>query len=309
MIFCGPTGVGKTELAKAVAEGYYGEEKAMVRLDMSEYMESHSVSRLTGPPPGYVGYEAGGQLTEAVRRSPHTVVLLDEVEKAHPDVFNILLQVLEDGRLTDNKGRTIDFANTMLILTSNVGSRRILQMANADAGLSGDAAYSSMRSAVKAELGSAFRPEFLNRLDEVIVFEALSPQQQGSVAALMLKELVGRCEENEVTLKTTPQLTDAIVQSGYSATYGARPLRRAVQRLCEDAVAEAILGGFVQPGETLTLDASKKAGEVVLTNSKGKTRVHEASAAQGIEEDGGLSGVAKKAGDAIDVPVTSPAIV
>ena len=288
MIFCGPTGVGKTELAKAVAEGYYGDEKAMVRLDMSEYMESFSVSRLTGPPPGYVGYEAGGQLTEAVRRTPHTVVLLDEVEKAHPDVFNVLLQVLEDGRLTDNKGRTIDFANTMLILTSNVGSRKILQTS----GLFKDAdkAYSQMRAGVKEELGKAFRPEFLNRLDEVIVFESLNQDQTQQICGLMLKELVDRCEENEVELKYTKKLTKAIVGEGYSPTYGARPLRRAVQRLCEDAVAEAMLGGFVNAGEKLELDAGKKPGEVILKNSKGKTKVHEASAAQGIEDDSGFGG-------------------
>jgi len=302
MIFCGPTGVGKTELAKAVAEGYYGEEKAMVRLDMSEYMESHSVSRLTGPPPGYVGYEAGGQLTEAVRRSPHTVVLLDEVEKAHPDVFNVLLQVLEDGRLTDNKGRVVDFANTMLVLTSNVGSRRILQLNSSPSMASNDQAYGAMRSAVKAELGKAFRPEFLNRLDEVIVFEALTQQQQGQVATLMLEELKRRCEESEVELVTTAKLTDAIVESGYSATYGARPLRRAVQRLCEDAVAEAMLGGFVQPGETLELDAGSKPGEILLKNQKGKTRVHEASAAQGIEEE-------ELGSKAIDIPTATDDVI
>jgi len=244
-----------------------------------------------------VGYEAGGQLTEAVRRSPHTVVLLDEVEKAHPDVFNMLLQVLEDGRLTDNKGRVIDFANTMLILTSNVGSRRILQMANSGKG-SGSAAYSDMRNAVKSELGKSFRPEFLNRLDEVIVFEALDEQQVGTVAGLMLREVVSRCAESEVTLTTTTGLTEAIVASGYSATYGARPLRRAVQRLCEDAVAEAMLDGFVQPGEKLELDAGSKSGEIVLTNSRGKKRTHEASEAQGIEETAGFDG---KGSDAIDV--------
>uniref|UniRef100_A0A7S2ILD5 Clp R domain-containing protein n=1 Tax=Haptolina brevifila TaxID=156173 RepID=A0A7S2ILD5_9EUKA len=303
MIFCGPTGVGKTELAKAVASLYYGQEKAMVRLDMSEYMEAHSVSRLTGPPPGYVGYDAGGQLTEAVRRTPHTVILLDEVEKAHPDVFNILLQVLEDGRLTDNKGRTVDFSNAMLILTSNVGSRRILQMAKDElmgVGGSGaaaknvkangvgeteerEASYRRMRSAVKAELGNAFRPEFLNRLDEVIVFESLRPSEVTTIAGLMLNDLAARCEENEVSLSWTPELAQAVVRSGFSASFGARPLRRAVQRLCEDSVAEALLGGFVVAGDTLTVDAED--GDVVLRNPQGETKVHVASAGQGIEED------------------------
>ena len=288
MVFCGPTGVGKTELAKAVAELYYGQEKAMVRLDMSEYMEAHSVSRLTGPPPGYVGYEAGGQLTEAVRRSPHTLVLMDEVEKAHPDVFNILLQVLEDGRLTDNKGRVVDFSNAMLILTSNVGSRRILSMSQQESSSTSEASrgelYTKMRAAVKAELGGAFRPEFLNRLDEVIVFEALRPSEVTVVAGFMLAEIAERCEESEIALTWTAALTDLVVRSGFSTTYGARPLRRAVQRLCEDAVAEAMLGGFVVAGEKLEIDADDN-GDIILRNQKGKTQTYSPGASQGIEEE------------------------
>jgi len=286
MIFCGPTGVGKTELAKAVAESYYGDEKNMIRLDMSEYMASNSVSRLTGPPPGYVGYEEGGQLTGAVRRTPHTVVLFDEVEKAHPDVFNTLLQVLDDGRLTDNKGRVVDFSSTLIILTSNVGSRRILQMVQS-AGASPEERgqeYSAMRAAVKQELGNKFRPEFLNRLDEVVVFEGLKVPQAGSIADLMLTELVGRCKENEIELSTTDKLTSALVDSGYSTTYGARPLRRAVQRLCEDAVAEAILDGFAGEGEKLVIDHDGKE-TVILVNQKGNKRQFIPSSAQGIEED------------------------
>lgn len=307
MIFCGPTGVGKTELAKSVAEQYYGDEKSMVRLDMSEYMESFSVSRLTGPPPGYVGYEAGGQLTEAVRRNPHSVVLLDEVEKAHPDVFNILLQVLEDGRLTDNKGRVIDFANTMLILTSNVGSRKILTMQRGSS--SSDEDYAKMRSAVKGELGTAFRPEFLNRLDEIIVFEALTEDQSMQVAELMLKELITRAAENEIKLETTPKLMKQLVASGYSATYGARPLRRAVQRMCEDAVAEAVLSGFVKPGEKLTLDAEGKGSEnVLMKNQKGKKKTHIPTASQGIEEDESGGFEIAPAADGV-VRVTKPAAI
>jgi len=259
----------------------------MVRLDMSEYMEAHSVSRLTGPPPGYVGYEAGGQLTEAVRRSPHTVVLMDEVEKAHPDVFNVLLQVLEDGRLTDNKGRVVDFSNAMLVLTSNVGSRKILQMATSSDALSSsrEQSYTKMRAAVKAELGSAFRPEFLNRLDEVIVFESLRPSEVETVAGLMLKDLFTRCEEEGFKVKCTPALTQLVVRGGFSTTFGARPLRRAVQRFCEDAVAEAVLSGFVGEGEELELDVCKKSGDVLLRNGKGKTTTHAATSGQGIEED------------------------
>lgn len=282
MIFCGPTGVGKTELAKAVASLYYGDEKAMVRLDMSEYMESFATSRLTGPPPGYVGYEEGGQLTGAVRRKPHTVVLFDEVEKAHPDVFNVLLQVLDDGRLTDNKGRVVDFTNTMIILTSNVGSRKILTMAGSSG--TSDEQYKSMRTAVKMELNNRFRPEFLNRLDEVIVFEGLNPTELGSVAGLMLKELVQRCDENEIQLATTQKLTDKLVEEGYSPKFGARPLRRAVQRLCEDAVAEALLEGFAKAGETLTLDHDGNEN-VILVNQGGKRREFKPQVSQGIEED------------------------
>lgn len=286
MVFCGPTGVGKTELAKAVAESYYGDEKALVRLDMSEYMEAFSVSRLTGPPPGYVGYEAGGQLTEAVRRSPHTVILFDEIEKAHPDVFNALLQVLDDGRLTDNKGRTIDFTNTLIIMTSNVGSRQILNIAQKSDGTAKDkeAMHMSMRKAAKSELGKSFRPEFLNRLDEVIVFEALSQENIGDVADLMLKEFIQHCKERDLELSTTRALSKALAEIGYSATFGARPLRRALQRLCEDAVAEAVLEGFVNEGEKLQLDHDGKDG-VIIINAQGKNRTRVAPVSQGIEEE------------------------
>jgi ATP-dependent Clp protease ATP-binding subunit ClpC len=286
MFFCGPTGVGKTELAKAVAESYYGSEKAIVRLDMSEYMEAHSVSRLTGPPPGYVGYDSGGQLTEAVRRAPHTIVLFDEVEKAHPDVFNVLLQILDDGRLTDNKGRVVDFTNTMIVLTSNVGSRMILDMAEKATGdqAQRSAQYSKMQAAVKDELSKKFRPEFLNRLDEIIVFEGLGSEEIHSIANLLLKELVTRVAEQEIELTISQKLIDAVVEAGSSARFGARPLRRAVQRMIEDAVAEAVLDGFVIGDEKLKLDYDGEGG-VILTNQAGKQRTRVPPASQGIEDD------------------------
>jgi ATP-dependent Clp protease ATP-binding subunit ClpC len=291
MLFCGPTGVGKTELVKAVAETYYGDESAMVRLDMSEYMQEIAVSRLTGPPPGYVGYEEGGQLTNAVRRNPHTVVLFDEVEKAHPDVFNVLLQILDDGRLTDNKGRVVDFSNTMILLTSNVGSQQALSIAQKPQGVGeehdADKEYALMRAAVKAELGRSFRPEFLNRLDEVVVFESLKLNEVSQVATLFLDDFIQTCRENDIKLSTTPRMSEALAEAGYSATYGARPLRRAMQRMCEDAVAEAMLAGFVNAGENLEMDYHD--GEVILTNQAGATHMHAPMLGGGIEEDAGFT--------------------
>ena len=274
MIFCGPTGVGKTELAKAVAEQYYGDEKAMVRLDMSEYMESFSVSRLTGPPPGYVGYEEGGQLTEAVRRSPHTVILFDEVEKAHPDVFNMMLQILEDGRLTDSKGRVVDFKNTLIILTSNVGSS-VIEKGGGGLGFqlnddAEDTSYQRIKSLVNEELKNYFRPEFLNRLDEIIVFRQLNKNEVREIASIMLDQVFKRLKEKEITLDVTDRFKDRLVDEGFNPTYGARPLRRAVMRLLEDNLAEKMLNGDIGEGSSCIMDVNA-AGEITVLTGDGDT--------------------------------------
>ena len=251
-IFLGPTGVGKTELAKALAESMFGDENAMIRLDMSEYMEPHSVSKLTGSPPGYVGYDDGGQLTEKVRRKPYAVVLFDEIEKAHPDVFNALLQILEDGRLTDSKGRTVDFKNTILIMTSNVGANRLNKSNRlgfgADEG-SKASDYERMRETMMEELKRAFRPEFLNRVDEIILFHALEKEQTQEIVKLMLKSVIGRLEERGIFLSVTPEVEAYLAETGFDPTYGARPLRRAIQQQVEDTLSEEILSSRVQLGD------------------------------------------------------------
>jgi len=297
LIFSGPTGVGKTELAKAVADCCYGSEKSMVRLDMSEYMEAFSVSRMVGPPPGYIGYEAGGQLTEAVRRRPHTVVLFDEVEKAHPDVFNILLQVLEDGRLTDNKGRVIDFTNTLLIMTSNVGSRAILDKLDAstlDDDLDEDV-YKAVQRDVRGDLQRRYRPEFLNRLDEVIVFHPLSRPEVERIADIMFKSVQQRCDEQQISITVRQGLKDRVVAEGFSPKFGARPLRRAVQRLVEDTLSECLLGGFVTAGDAVELDSGAN-GKVVLKNGGRSMEILVERSAGGIE-DGEESSEASSAED------------
>lgn len=255
-IFLGPTGVGKTELAKAVAEVLFGSEDAMVRLDMSEYMEKFSVSRLVGAPPGYVGYDEAGQLTEAIRRRPYTVVLLDEIEKAHPDVFNILLQVMEDGRLTDAKGRTIDFRNTVIIMTSNVGVHTIRRETTMGfrTGKAVDDNYENMKSKVNEELRRTFRPEFLNRVDETIVFHALTQEQIREIVNLMLKEVAVRMKENEVDIEVTEPVKDLLAKEGYDENYGARPLRRAILRLIEDRLSEELLMKTFKRGDSVLLD-------------------------------------------------------
>ncbi|MEL6495142.1 MAG: ATP-dependent Clp protease ATP-binding subunit, partial [Cyanobacteria bacterium J06623_7] len=246
-IFSGPTGVGKTELTKALATYFFGSEEAMIRLDMSEYMERHTVSKLIGSPPGYVGYNEGGQLTEAVRRRPYTVVLFDEIEKAHPDIFNMLLQILEDGRLTDAKGRTVDFKNTLLILTSNIGSK-VIEKGGGGLGFEfaddqAEAKYNRIRSLVNEELKSYFRPEFLNRLDEIIVFRQLNKDEVKEISEILLKEVFQRLTEKEITLEVTDKFKERLVDEGFNPAYGARPLRRAIMRLLEDVLAEEILSG------------------------------------------------------------------
>ncbi|CAN1210655.1 ATP-dependent Clp protease ATP-binding subunit [Tumidithrix helvetica PCC 7403] len=257
-IFSGPTGVGKTELTKALAAYFFGAEEAMIRLDMSEFMERHTVSKLIGSPPGYVGYNEGGQLTEAVRRRPYTVVLFDEIEKAHPDVFNLLLQILEDGRLTDSKGRTVDFKNTLLIMTSNIGSK-VIEKGGGGLGFDfaenqEDSHYTRIRSLVNEELKQYFRPEFLNRLDEIIVFRQLNKDEVKEIADLMLTEVFKRLKEKEIVLTVTDRFRDLLVQEGYNPSYGARPLRRAIMRLLEDSLAEEILTGKVREGASVMMD-------------------------------------------------------
>jgi ATP-dependent Clp protease ATP-binding subunit ClpB len=255
-LFLGPTGVGKTELARALAEFLFDDEHAMVRIDMSEYQEKHSVSRLIGAPPGYVGYDEGGQLTEAIRRRPYSVVLFDEIEKAHHDVFNTLLQVLDDGRLTDGQGRTVDFKNVIVIMTSNIGSHRILDYRGA---YEGDE-YRRMKDAVLDELRQGFRPEFLNRLDEIIVFHALSEEHLKRIVDIQLAGLRTRLEERHITLQLTDAARTRLVRSGYDPTYGARPLKRAIQREVETPLAKQILAGSVRDGQTVWIDAGGAAG-------------------------------------------------
>ncbi|MBC6423523.1 MAG: ATP-dependent Clp protease ATP-binding subunit [Hormoscilla sp. SP12CHS1] len=271
-IFSGPTGVGKTELTKALAAYFFGSEEAMIRLDMSEYMERHTVSKLIGSPPGYVGYNEGGQLTEAVRRRPYTVVLFDEIEKAHPDVFNMLLQILEDGQLTDAKGRTVDFKNTLLIMTSNIGSK-VIEKGGGGLGFefeenTADAQYNRIRSLVNEELKQYFRPEFLNRLDEIIVFRQLSKEEVKEIAAILLNEVFGRLTEQGITLEVTEKFKERLVEEGYNPAYGARPLRRAIMRLLEDSLAEEILSGRIKDGDTVVVDVDENGAVKVLAPEK-----------------------------------------
>jgi ATP-dependent Clp protease ATP-binding subunit ClpB len=249
-IFLGPTGVGKTETARALAEFLFDDEHAMVRIDMSEYMEKHAVARLIGAPPGYVGYEEGGQLTEAVRRRPYSVILFDEIEKAHPDVFNILLQLLDDGRLTDSQGRTVDFRNAVIIMTSNVGSQRILE-----ADTTSGPAWDRLEQEVLQALRGVFKPEFLNRVDDIIFFHALRRDDIRHIIDIQLASLVRRLEDRKLTIELSDGARDLIIEEGYDPVYGARPLKRTLQRRLLDPLALAVLDGRFREGDTVRVDA------------------------------------------------------
>jgi ATP-dependent Clp protease ATP-binding subunit ClpB len=264
-IFLGPTGVGKTELARALAEFLFDDERAMIRLDMSEYMEKHSVSRMIGAPPGYVGYEEGGQLTEQVRRHPYSVVLFDEIEKAHPDVFNVLLQILEDGRLTDGKGRTVDFRNAALVMTSNVGSTALFELAGSDPERARKEAMEALRQ--------AFRPEFINRIDDIVLFNPLGQEQLNKIVDLELAKVMRLLAERNVKIELTPAARERLVRDGYDPAYGARPLRRTVQRLVQDPLAMRILDGSVLPGDVVRVDTDKDSEAMRFERVEGKAAV------------------------------------
>jgi ATP-dependent Clp protease ATP-binding subunit ClpB len=250
-IFLGPTGVGKTELARALAEFLFDDEQSMIRIDMSEYQEKHTVSRLIGAPPGYVGYEEAGQLTEAIRRRPYAVVLFDEIEKAHPDVLNVMLQLLDDGRLTDGKGRTVDFKNTVVIMTSNVGSHLIAERAAGGDGVIDEGTRRQLQDALRQH----FRPEFLNRVDDIIFFHALGREDIRQIIDIQLRTLLRRLEDRKIHLELTDRARDVIIEEGYDPVYGARPLKRTLQRRVLDPLALAVLGGEFGEGDTVTVDA------------------------------------------------------
>ena len=271
-IFVGPTGVGKTDLAKALAESMFGDERLMIRLDMSEFMEKHSVSKLIGAPPGYIGYDDnnGGQLTERVRRKPYSVVLFDEVEKAHPDVFNVLLQILDDGRLTDSKGRVINFKNTIIIMTSNVGAGQIKKMSNFgfSSGSEADAGYDNMKDSINEALKEQFKPEFLNRLDDIIIFRKLTKEEAGEICKKIIAGLSERLRDKDISLNISDEAMNSILDEGYNDMYGARPLKRTVQKRVEDRLSDEILAGHILPAETVTVDI--KDGEFVFRSEKRK---------------------------------------
>ena len=262
-MFLGPTGVGKTELAKALSEVMFGSEDALIRVDMSEFMEKYSTSRLIGSPPGYVGYDEGGQLTEKIRQKPYSVILLDEVEKAHPDVFNLLLQVLDDGHLTDSKGRKVDFRNTIMIMTSNIGATQIREEKNVGFNVQDVTKdHKAMQKRILEELKKAFRPEFLNRIDETVVFHSLSKDEIHTIVQIMSKAIIKRLKEQDIQVKITPSAIDVIGKAGFDPEYGARPIRRALQKEIEDRLSEALLGGEIRLGDHVTVGASK--GKITL---------------------------------------------
>jgi len=260
-LFLGPTGVGKTELCKALAEFLFDTEEALIRIDMSEFMEKHSVARLIGAPPGYVGYEEGGYLTEAIRRRPYSVILLDEVEKAHQDVFNVLLQVLDDGRLTDGQGRTVDFRNTVIIMTSNLGSQVIQEMA-------GEENYTKMKSAVMEIVQQHFRPEFINRIDDIVVFHPLGNEQIRQIVDIQLGYLRKRLLERDIELKLDDKARDLLGEAGYDPVYGARPLKRAIQQQIENPLAQQILKGTFAPGDRIV--TTVRDGELVFEKQRSR---------------------------------------
>ena len=257
-IFLGPTGVGKTELSKALTEALFGDEDALIRVDMSEYMEKHSVSKMVGSPPGYVGFDEGGQLTEKVRRKPYSVILFDEIEKAHPDVFNILLQILDDGQLTDSQGRRVDFKNCVIIMTSNVGARNISEpksLGFASGTQSRETVNKNIKSNVMDELKRMFRPEFLNRIDDIIVFSQLTEEEIGKIALVMLEGLKKRLEQNDITLTVDESAVKLLAKEGFDPVYGARPLRRAITSKIEDLFAGEMLDGKISRGDSVTVKA------------------------------------------------------
>ena len=279
-LFLGPTGVGKTELSKALAYSMFGSENALIRVDMSEYMEKHSVSKMVGSPPGYVGYDEGGQLSEKVRRNPYSVILFDEIEKAHPDVFNILLQVLDDGHITDSSGRTVDFKNTVIILTSNAGAQRIVEPKQLGFASSSDNEkdYSVMKTNVMDEVKQMFKPEFLNRIDETIVFHQLTRENLKEILDILLKEINNRLlEQMQMSLKLTEKAKEFLIDKGYDKKYGARPLKRALQNEIEDKMAEEILAGNVKQGDSLKVDCKgeDKERELIFKPVVKKTKTKE----------------------------------
>ena len=294
-IFLGPSGVGKTELARTLAEFLFGDEEAMVRIDMSEYMEKHSVSRLVGSPPGYIGYDEGGQLTEAVRRKPYSVLLLDEIEKAHPDVFNILLQILEDGRLTDAQGRTVDFRHAIVIMTSNIGAQEIARNTPLGFAVSDDETgitYEDMKNRIMGELKKVFRPELLNRIDEVIVFHKLSRDEIFEIVELLLLRIRASMAERELSLNLSDEAKDLLVEKGWDPSMGARPLRRAIQRYIEDPLADEVLKASMPAGSTIEVSRAGEGDdpEVTIRIVEPKGRKREPVAVGGRESEAGAEG-------------------